>query len=70
MGGLAMCKRDANLLWLKDTLEQMQATRQHLQWTEDSQAIQLLTETMLRDLARCRRLCESLRGRAELQPAG
>jgi hypothetical protein len=58
-----MCQRDANLLWLKDTLEQLQACRQQLQWNEDPESIQLLTETMLRDLSRCRRLCESLRGR-------
>jgi hypothetical protein len=64
-----MCQRDANLLWLKDMLEHLQASRQQLQWTEDAEAIQLLTETMLRDLACCRRLCESLRRRSGLQHA-
>ncbi len=60
-----MSQRDANLLWLKDTLEHLQACRQQLQWTEDSESIQLLTETMLRDLSRCRRLCDSLRRRGQ-----
>jgi hypothetical protein len=64
-----MGQRDANLLWLKDTLDHLQACRQQLQWTEDVESIQLLTETMLRDLARCRRLCDSFRRRRESHTA-
>jgi hypothetical protein len=62
-----MCQRDANLLWLKDMLEHLQSCRQQLQWTEDAESIQLLTETMLRDLACCRRLCDGLHRRTALQ---
>ena len=32
------------------------------------EAVQVITETMLRDLESCRRLCETLRRRARLQP--
>ena len=64
-----MGQRDANLLWLKDTLDHLQACRQQLQWSEDTESIELLTETMLRDLARSRRLCESLRRRNEAPTA-
>jgi hypothetical protein len=59
-----MTQRDANLLDLRDTLEQLTRTRQQLEWTADAMAARDLTESMLRDLDRCRRLCESLRPRA------
>jgi hypothetical protein len=55
-----MSQREANLLWLRDILEHLSATRQKLEWTEDRETIRVLTETMIRDLERCQRLCESL----------
>ena len=63
-----MSQRETNLLWLKDMLEHLTSCQQQLQWTEDAEAVLLLTETMLRDLESCRRLCETLRRRARLQP--
>jgi hypothetical protein len=62
-----MSQRDANLLCLRDTLEHLSVNQQRLEWTEDSEAIYLLTENMIRDLARCQRLCESLRRRHSLE---
>ena len=62
-----MSQRDANLLCLRDTLEHLSVNQQRLEWTEDEEAIHLLTDNMIRDLARCQRLCESLRKRYSLE---
>jgi hypothetical protein len=64
-----MSQRDRNLIWLRDTLEHLSSCQQQLEWTEDAEAISVITETMLRDLASCRRLCEALHRRAGLQHA-
>lgn len=64
---MPMSQRDANLLCLRDTLEHLSVNQQRLEWTEDAEAIYLLTESMIRDLARCQRLCESLRRRYSLE---
>jgi hypothetical protein len=61
-----MSQRDSNLLWLKDLLDHLAASRQQLEWTLDPQSVQLLTEAMIRDLNRCRRLCETLNRSAQL----
>jgi hypothetical protein len=53
-------RRESNLLWLKDVLEHLTACRQQLEWTADPEAVQVLTESMIRDLECCRRLCETL----------
>ena len=58
-----MSQRDTNLLWLKDTLDHLAACRQQVEWAEDPAAARVITETMLRDLERCRRLCEMLHRR-------
>lgn len=64
-----MSQRDANLLWLKDMLDHLAACRKQLEWAENPEAVQVITETMLRDLECCRRLCETLQRRAAPQPA-
>jgi hypothetical protein len=64
-----MSQRDNNLLWLKDVLEHLRSCQKQLQWTEDAQAIHVLTESMLRDLECCRRICEALQRRALLREA-
>ena len=64
-----MSQRENNLLWLKDTLEHLKTCQQQLQWAENAQAVHVLTETMLRDLECCRRICETLHDRASLQHA-
>jgi hypothetical protein len=58
--GEAMSQREANLLWLRDILEHVSATRQKLEWAEDRDTIRVLTESMIRDLERCQRLCEAI----------
>ena len=55
-----MSQRESNLLWLKDLLEHLMACQQQLEWAEDNETIRLLTETMLADLERCKRLCEMM----------
>jgi len=59
-----MSQRETNLLWLRDLLEHLSANQKRLEWAEDAETIQLLTETMLRDLQRCQRLCETMRQRS------
>jgi hypothetical protein len=61
-----MSPREANLLWLKDILEHLVNCQQQLQWADSAEAVGLLTEAMLRDLERCRRLCQNLHRRAQL----
>lgn len=55
-----MSRRDSNLLWLKDLLEHLCATRQQLEWADEAETVQVLTEAMIRDLNCCRRLCATL----------
>lgn len=62
-----MSQREANLVCLRDVLEHLASTQKQLEWTEDRQTLQILTENMLRDLERCTRLCESLRQRAGIK---
>jgi hypothetical protein len=62
-----MSQRESNLLWLKDVIEHLSACRQQLEWAEDSETVRVLTETMMRDLECCRRLCEGLRRRQRQQ---
>jgi hypothetical protein len=64
---MPMSQRDANILWLRDTLEHLSASQQRLEWTEDPEAIYLITENMIRDLVRCQRLCESMQRRCGLE---
>lgn len=64
-----MSRRETNLLWLGDMLDHLKDCQQRLQWTEDHETAQVLTETMLRDLESCRRVCESMKRRESLQPA-
>jgi hypothetical protein len=63
----SMSQREANLLCLRDTLEHLSVNQQRLEWTEDTEAIYQLTESMIRDLARCQRMCEGLRRRCRLE---
>jgi hypothetical protein len=58
-----MSQRDANILWLRDMLEHLTTCQKQLEWAEDPESVRLLTETMLRDLERCQRVCENLRQR-------
>ena len=64
-----MSRRESELLWLKDMLEQLTACQQQLDWTQDVDTVAVLTESMIRDLDRCRRLCLDLHRRARLQVA-
>jgi hypothetical protein len=59
-----MSQRVANVLWLRDILEHLSASQKQLEWAEDKDTIRLLTESMLRDLERCQRLCQSLHNRS------
>jgi hypothetical protein len=64
-----MSQRDANLLWLRDILEQLSACQKQLEWSDRPETVRLLTDTMLRDLERCQRVCETLRQRCGVRPA-
>lgn len=54
---------------MKDMLDHLQACHRQLQWTENDDAARVVTDTMLRDLESCRRLCEDLDRRGRLQRA-
>jgi hypothetical protein len=64
-----MSQRETNLLWLRDMLEHLTTCQQQLQWAEDTETVSVLTQSMLRDLDCCRRLCESLQRRSILEHA-
>ncbi|MBL8795606.1 MAG: hypothetical protein JNM56_17000 [Planctomycetia bacterium] len=64
-----MTSRQTKLLWMKDMLDHLQACHRQLQWTENDDAARVVTDTMLRDLESCRRLCEDLDRRGRLQRA-
>jgi hypothetical protein len=55
-----MSQRQSNLLWLKDILNHLGSCQKQLEWSEDSETVQVLTESMMRDLDSCRRICEKL----------
>jgi hypothetical protein len=64
-----MSQRESNLLWLHDMLEHLVQCQQQLAWAEDEEAVQVLTETMLRDLESCRRLLsDTMRRRRQGDP--
>lgn len=56
-----MSNRQNTLLWMKDLIEHMTQCHEQLQWAADGRTETFLTETMIGDLAECRRLCEELR---------
>jgi hypothetical protein len=58
-----MSQREANILWLRDIIEHLSANQKELEWTDDPETVRLVTQTMLRDLKRGQRLCESLQRR-------
>jgi hypothetical protein len=64
-----MSQRESKLLWLKDMLDHLLACEQQLEWTEDPEAVRVLTETMLRELDSCRRVCEALQRRSPVRHA-
>jgi hypothetical protein len=59
----------SKILWLKDMLEQLHKTHQHLQWASNPETVQVLTESMVRDLESCQRICEEINRRARVRPA-
>jgi hypothetical protein len=57
-------RRQAELLRLRDLLDHLRVCEKQLEWSEDSDALLYLADTMLRDLETCRRICQSLRNDA------
>ena len=64
-----MSQRENKLLWLKDVLGHLRSCQKQLEWAEASEAVHVLTDTMLRDLDCCRRICESLKRRVLVKEA-
>jgi hypothetical protein len=56
-----MSTRKNTLLWMRDLIEHMSQCQEQLQWAGDGRTETFLTETLMGDLAECRRLCEDLR---------
>lgn len=65
-----MNRRENDLVWLKDMLEHLQDCRERLEWIDEPLSVRMLTETMLRELDSCRRLCETMRRRGQPVLAG
>lgn len=65
-----MTQRESNVLWLRDMIEHLSSYQQQLEWAEDDATVAMLTETMLRDLERCQRLCAALHRRSARQQVG
>jgi len=65
----AMTPRQTALLRLQDLLAHLGTCQQQLSWAEEPETIHLTTETMLRDLEQCRRLCEELSRKNRLRRA-
>jgi len=55
-----MRNRRSTMLWMKDLIEHMNRCHEQLQWADQSTQ-SFLTDSLLTDLAECRRLCEELR---------
>jgi len=62
-----MSHRQQNLVWLRDLLDHLSVCQQRMEWAEDNETVRLLSENMLNDLERCKRLCESIQRRCALQ---
>jgi hypothetical protein len=56
-----MRERQDTLLWMKDLIDHMSRCHEQLQWAADGRTESFLAETLIGDLAECRRLCEELR---------
>lgn len=56
-----MRNKQTTLLWMKDLLEHMSQCHERLQWAADGRMESFLTDSLMDDLAECRRLCEELR---------
>jgi hypothetical protein len=57
-----MSQRQADLLRMRDMLEHLHLCHQQLQEFDEPNTVHYLTETMLRNLESCRRLCQNLHG--------
>jgi hypothetical protein len=68
-GGTTMSQRQADLLRMRDMLEHLHLCHQQLQEFDEPNTVHYLTETMLRNLESCRRLCQNLHGVMKLQGA-
>jgi hypothetical protein len=63
-----MSHRQSELLHMRDMLEHLHLCHQQLQEFEEPQAVRFLTETMLRNLDGCRRVCQNLTRALVLPP--
>lgn len=64
-----MNRNDRNIIWLRDTIDNLRTCEDQLEWTEDDEMRNVLLETMLRDLEACHRLCERLQRRVAREVA-
>jgi hypothetical protein len=63
-----MNQRQAYLLRMRDFLENLHVCHQQMEFAEAPDAVTYLTETMLRNLDSCRRLCQNLHRMQALEP--
>lgn len=58
-----MSHRQAQMLQLRELLQHLLSRQDQLEWSEDPNALDYLTESMLRDLERCKRVCQQMHRR-------
>jgi len=61
-----MHQHEKNMIWLKDTIEHLSDCQQQLEWAHNRFTVQVLTDSILRDLDCCRRLCEGMRKKSSV----
>ena len=56
-----MRDRQTTLIWMKDLIEHMRECHEQLQWAGEGAAGSFLADTLIADLAECRKLCDRLK---------
>jgi hypothetical protein len=64
-----MSQRELKIFSLRDLVEHLAQSQKQLEWTDDPGMIRVITESILRDLESCRRLCEELHRKAQVRQA-
>jgi hypothetical protein len=64
-----MSRREANLRYLRDMLEHLKSCERQLEWSKNPETVRLITETMIRELDCCRKVCDGFRQKVSVRQA-
>jgi hypothetical protein len=62
-----MSQRESNLLYLRDMIEHLKSCQRQLEWSKSPDAVRVITETMIRELDCCRRVCDGIRQKVSVR---